>query len=86
MAKDLKQAKMLHHFQCPEDGISETIKARLSFNFAWIPYYSYDLYKFSEEEILCMRLKAVQKVKIKRKRKYDCPYFLWFLHHGLRSN
>ena len=65
-AKDLTQAKMLLHFQCPENGIFEAIKPHRTFNYSKGTVYNYDLYDFSEEEILSMCPREVQKVsKIK---------------------
>ena len=61
-AKDLTQAKMLLHFKCPEDSIFEAIKPHRTFNFSKGTIYNYDLYEFSEEDILSMCPKEVQKV------------------------
>ena len=61
-AKDLTQAKMLLHFRCPEGGIFDAIKPHRSFNFCKGTIYNYDLFEFSEDEILSMCPELVQKV------------------------
>lgn len=67
-ARDLTQAKMLHHFQGNQECIFDSIRPHKTFNYSRGIVFNYDLCEFTEEEIYAMCPPTVQKVwKVKGK-------------------